>query len=76
MEIHLIMKIILNKIYFHPLFLLCVLMFILIGHFRFITYFMLIITVHELGHIFVSQIFKWNIEKIIILPFQDDFYVF
>ena len=63
------LKSILTKIYFHPLFLICVLIFILIGYFRFISYFMLIILIHELGHILVSQIFKWNIDKIIILPF-------
>lgn len=63
------MKNILSKIYFHPLFLIIVLTFISIGKFRFISYFMLLITVHELGHILVSIYFKWNIEKIIILPF-------
>lgn len=63
------MKNILTKIYIHPFFLLCVLIFILIGKFKFLLYFMLLITVHELGHILVSQIFKWNIDKIIILPF-------
>ena len=63
------MKNTLNKIYFHPLFLITVLIFILIGEFRFISYFMLLIIVHELGHILVSLYFKWNIEKIIILPF-------
>ena len=62
-------KTILNKIYFHPLFLVCLLLFVMIGYFRFITYFMLLIVVHELGHIIISQIFNWNIEKIIILPF-------
>lgn len=30
---------------------------------------MLLIIIHELGHIFVACLFKWNIEKIIILPF-------
>lgn len=63
------MKSILNKIYFHPIFLITVLMFILIGEFRFISYFMLIISVHELGHILVALCFKWNIDKIIVLPF-------
>jgi len=63
------MKNILNKIYFHPLFLITLFIFISIGYFRFICYFMLLIIVHELGHILVSLIFKWNIEKIIILPF-------
>lgn len=63
------MKNILNKIYLHPIFLITLLIFISIGEFKFITYFMLLIIVHELGHILVSLIFKWNIEKIIILPF-------
>lgn len=63
------MKNILNKIYLHPLFLMTLLIFISIGYFRFISYFMLLIIIHELGHILVSLIFKWNIEKIIILPF-------
>ena len=63
------MKNILNKIYLHPLFLLTLFIFTSIGHFRFITYFMLLIIVHELGHILISLIFKWNIDKIIILPF-------
>lgn len=63
------MKNILNKIYFHPIFLITLFIFISIGYFRFISYFMLLIIVHELGHIFISLIFKWNIDKIIILPF-------
>lgn len=63
------MKNILNKIYFHPLSLIVLLIFIFIGYFRFIIYFMILIIVHELGHIVVSLIFKWNIEKIIVLPF-------
>ena len=63
------MKNILNKIYLHPFFLFTLLIFICIGRFRFIIYFMLLILVHELGHIIVSLIFKWKIDKIIILPF-------
>ena len=63
------MKNILSKIYFHPIFLIIVLIFILIGRFKFIIYFMLLIIVHELGHILVSLFFKWKIDKIIILPF-------
>ena len=63
------MKNILNKIYFHPFFLLTLLIFILIGRFRFIIYFMLLIIIHELGHVLVSKLFKWKIDKIIILPF-------
>ena len=63
------MKNILNKIYSHPIFLITLLIFILIGEFRFISCFMLLIIVHELGHILVSLVFKWDIDKIIILPF-------
>ena len=63
------MKTILNKLYFHPLFLISILIFILIGYFKFASYFMMLIIVHELGHILVATIFKWNIDKIIILPF-------
>lgn len=63
------MKNILNKIYLHPIFLMTTLVFIFIGHFKFIFYFMLLILVHEFGHILMSFLFKWNIEKIIILPF-------
>ena len=63
------MKNILNKIYINPIFIIILFIFILIGEFRFITYFMILILVHELGHIFISLLFKWNIDKIIILPF-------
>ena len=63
------MKNILNKIYIHPFFLLVLLLFILMGRFKFIVYFMLLIAVHELGHILISLLFKWKIHKIIILPF-------
>ena len=34
----------------------------------FISYFMLLIFIHELGHIITSIYFKWDIDKIIILP--------
>lgn len=63
------MKSILNKIYIHPLFLLVCLLFILLGRFRIICYFMLLITIHELGHILTGLFFKWKINRIIILPF-------
>lgn len=62
------MKNILNKIYIHPISILTLLIFTLMGEFRFISYFMLLIIVHEFGHIITSLYFKWNIEKIIILP--------
>ena len=63
------MKNILNKIYIHPLFIMTLFIFVSIGYFRFLIYFMLLILIHESGHIIVSLLFKWNIDKIIILPF-------
>ena len=63
------MKNILNKIYPHPLFLITILFFTLLGRFRIICYFMLLIIIHELGHIITGLFFKWKINKIIILPF-------
>ena len=63
------MKSFLSKIYFHPIFLITTLLFVLMGYFRLITHFMLLIIVHEIGHIIVAYFFKWNIDKIIILPF-------
>ena len=63
------MKNILNKIYIHPIFLLNIFIFISIGYFRFLIFFMMLIIIHELGHIVISLLFKWNIDKIIILPF-------
>ena len=63
------MKNILNKIYIHPLFILFIFIYILLGRFRILIYFMLLIIVHELGHILLGIYFKWKINKIIILPF-------
>lgn len=63
------MKTILNKIYPHPMFLITILFFILLGRFRIICYFMILIIIHELGHIITGIYFKWKINKIIILPF-------
>ena len=63
------MKNILNKIYIHPITLIILLIFILLGRFRLIIYFMLLIVVHELGHILLGIYFKWKINKVVILPF-------
>ena len=63
------MKNILNKIYIHPITLIILLIFILLGRFRLIIYFMLLIVVHELGHILLGIYFKWKISKVVILPF-------
>ena len=41
----------------------------LTGHFKGFVWFSLIITVHELGHILMGILFRWKIEKVLILPF-------
>ena len=63
------MKTMLSKIYIHPLTLISILIFILMGRFRLLFYFMLLIIAHEIGHIISSIFFKWKIDKIVILPF-------
>lgn len=60
---------ILSKIYIHPLSYLIALLFFIMGYFRKYLIIMLIILVHELGHIITGLLFKWKIDKIIILPF-------
>lgn len=68
MERYLIIKII-SKIKIHPLFYVVAFITFITGFFKDFSYIMLIIFVHELGHIGVASYFKWNIDKIIILPF-------
>ena len=62
------MKII-SKIKIHPITYLVALIFFIMGKFNSYIIFMIIILIHELGHILSSLYFKWKIEKIIILPF-------
>lgn len=64
-----IIKIILNKVYFHPLFILVSFICAITGHFREFTIFFLIIIIHELGHIVGGLYYNWKLEKIIVLPF-------
>lgn len=52
----------------HILTYITALIFILIGYYKFYFSFMLLLLVHELGHILSSLMFKWHIKKIIILP--------
>jgi len=62
------MKII-SKIKIHPLFYIVAFITIITGFFKEFSYIMLIILVHELGHILTSIYFKWKIDRIMILPF-------
>lgn len=62
------MKII-SKIYIHPLTYLVILVSLCTGLFRELVTFLFIIIIHELGHIIGALIYKWHIEKIVIMPF-------
>lgn len=53
----------------HILFYITGLICFLTGFFKQFIIFTSIIIVHELGHIIGALIFKWNIEKVILLPF-------
>ena len=62
------MKII-SKIKIHPLFYVVAVITIMTGFFKGFSYIMTIVLVHEIGHILMSAYFRWNISKIVILPF-------
>lgn len=61
---------ILSKIKIHPLFYIVSFITLITGFFKEFSYIMLIISCHELGHILVSLYFKWQIDKILVLPFS------
>lgn len=58
------MKNIYNKVRLSPLFLLLIFLSFISGLFRDIISLFLIIIIHEMGHVIMSLIFKWNIDKI------------
>lgn len=53
----------------HPLYYLCALICIITGLFKSFIYISIIILIHELGHILAALICRWNINKVILLPF-------
>ena len=53
----------------HPLTLLTTFIILLCGYFKYYIIMMLIIFIHEIGHIVVGHIFKFKIIKTVILPF-------
>ena len=59
------MKIILK---IHPLCYLVALIYVITGMFRPFIWIMSLIIMHELGHIVAGLIFKWKIEKVVIMP--------
>ena len=52
----------------HPLTYIIALIFILIGYFKFYLCFMIVLLIHELGHIIMALVFRWHIKKIVVLP--------
>ena len=69
MEILLIIKNILDKIYFHPLFYIVLSISLITGHFRNIIYFTSIIFIHELGHSITGIILGCKLNRIEIYPY-------
>lgn len=53
----------------NPLTYILIIICICIGYFKFYLKFMLVLIIHELGHLLFSIIFKWKIAYINILPF-------
>ncbi len=64
-----IIKLILDKLNFHIFFYIASIIFIITGYFYNYVIFFSLILIHELGHVLVAYIFKWNIKSIKILPF-------
>lgn len=63
------MKSIYHKIKIHPLLYFFSFLSVLTAHFKEFLTFMLIISVHECGHLTFALLFHWKIEKVIFLPF-------
>lgn len=53
----------------HPFYLICLIICSFTGHLKDYIMISIIILFHEFGHILVSIIYKWKIEKVVILPF-------
>lgn len=64
-----IIKNIWDKVYFHPLFYIIVIISLLTAHFRNLFIFTSIILIHELGHTIAGIILGMNLKRIEIYPF-------
>lgn len=58
-----------SKITIHPFFYFFTFICIFNGLFKDYIYITFIVLFHELGHVLVSIYYKWNIKKIVLLPF-------
>lgn len=64
-----LMRNIYHKVYLHPLLYFFMLLATLTAHFQEFCTFMLIIFVHECGHLLFAFLFQWKIERVLFLPF-------
>ena len=58
-----------RKLDIHPFTYMIILLSLFTGLFKELSYIMILFIIHEIGHIIPAIYFRWNIEKIIILPF-------
>ena len=58
-----------KKIYIHPLTILLSIVVALTGMYKDFLIIILIIIIHEFGHLLMALLFKWNIDKISIYPY-------
>lgn len=56
------------KFEIHPICYLVAIIYVITGTFRPFFWITLLIFVHEMGHVLTGIIFKWNIEKVVIMP--------
>lgn len=57
-----------RKFEIHPICYIVALIYIITGMFRPFFWITLLIVVHEIGHVLAGILFKWNIEKVTIMP--------
>lgn len=63
------MKNIFKKIHIQPLYIFFVILVIFTANFKAFITFSILLIIHELGHIITALIFKWDIDKIVVLPY-------
>ncbi|PKR79116.1 hypothetical protein CEY16_05025 [Halalkalibacillus sediminis] len=68
-----------RTIYLHPLLFLMLIASYFLGMFIELFSFLVIVTIHELGHFVAAKYFKWNVRRLVLWPFggvmeTEDFY--
>ncbi|MFB4210789.1 M50 family metallopeptidase [Shouchella sp. JSM 1781072] len=59
----------LKKVHIHPLFWLIIAMGVITGRFKEVVMLLVIVLIHEMGHVWMAHRFGWKILKIELLPF-------